>query len=235
MDLIDKYLGEKKIDWENFYKMSKDKSGKSFKEYEKKYGAAKFSMPHIEDALKNTKDFKQFMKVIKKFESTNEAMGFVQKLDYQKKKSLTPSDRALLKARGGTGKLTTKRGETNLSKTPSRPEPSKVKKALQKKVEFLVKVGDIFYNSWGYGQTNIDWYQVVSVSPTGKTVKIRPIEQKLKDTGNMTGTTLPYKNKFKGKVIQKKIRVSGKEVNLPFPHGWCPLWDGKEKHSSWYH
>jgi len=34
-----------------------------------------------------------------------------------------------------------------------------------------VKVGDIFYESWGYDQTNIDFVQVVSISPTGKTVK----------------------------------------------------------------
>lgn len=37
-----------------------------------------------------------------------------------------------------------------------------------------VKVGDIFYNSWGYDQTNIDFYVVDAVSPTGKTCTVRP-------------------------------------------------------------
>jgi hypothetical protein len=175
-----------------------------------------------------------------------DAMGFVQKLPYQLKKGgkkqLSADDRALLKARGGTGRVTTTRGggETNLSSTPNRPEPtnkktSKVRKVLQQSDDALVKVGDIFYNSWGYGQTNIDWYQVVSVSPTGKTVKIREIHGILKGTGDMTGKTMPDKNKWKGKVQQKKVRVSGKEVNLPMRHGWCPMWDGKPKDSSWYH
>lgn len=37
-----------------------------------------------------------------------------------------------------------------------------------------VKVGDIFYTSWGYEQTNLDFYQVVGL--VGKvTVKLRKI------------------------------------------------------------
>lgn len=37
------------------------------------------------------------------------------------------------------------------------------------------KVGDILYSSWGYDQTNIDWYVVVAVSPSGKTVTLREV------------------------------------------------------------
>ena len=53
-------------DWEGFYKMAKDKSGKTMKQFEKKYGGAQYQMPHVQDALKNTKDFKSFMKIIKR-------------------------------------------------------------------------------------------------------------------------------------------------------------------------
>lgn len=35
----------------------------------------------------------------------------------------------------------------------------------------MSKVGDIFYRSWGYDQTNVDFYQIVSMSKTGKTGK----------------------------------------------------------------
>jgi hypothetical protein len=34
----------------------------------------------------------------------------------------------------------------------------------------LAKVGDILYRSWGYDQTNVNFYQVVKVSPSGKTI-----------------------------------------------------------------
>lgn len=33
-----------------------------------------------------------------------------------------------------------------------------------------VKVGEVYYDSWGYDQTNIDFVEVVSISPSGKSV-----------------------------------------------------------------
>lgn len=55
-----------------------------------------------------------------------------------------------------------------------------------------VKPGDVFYSSWGYDQTNIDYYKVVSVSPSGKTCKIVPIQSKvLKHTGFMSEHVVP--------------------------------------------
>lgn len=36
-----------------------------------------------------------------------------------------------------------------------------------------VKVGDFFYASWGYDQTNIDFYKVVGFTPSGKSVRIQ--------------------------------------------------------------
>ena len=49
-----------------------------------------------------------------------------------------------------------------------------VKKQLNKKAQELGSVGDIFKVSWGYEQTNIDYYQYISI--TGKrSVEIRKI------------------------------------------------------------
>jgi hypothetical protein len=36
-----------------------------------------------------------------------------------------------------------------------------------------VKVGDFFYMSWGYDQTNVDFYEVVGITPSGKSVKVQ--------------------------------------------------------------
>ena len=36
-----------------------------------------------------------------------------------------------------------------------------------------VAVGDFFKCSWGYDQTNVDFYKVVGVSPSGKTIKVQ--------------------------------------------------------------
>lgn len=41
------------------------------------------------------------------------------------------------------------------------------------------EVGDILASSWGYDQTNINYYQVVGVTPSGKSVRIREIAQSI--------------------------------------------------------
>lgn len=66
----------KNINWAEFYKMAKDTSGDTLTQFEKKYGSI-LDRPHVKDALKNTKNFKSFMKHINKFESVvNEAKKF---------------------------------------------------------------------------------------------------------------------------------------------------------------
>ena len=34
------------------------------------------------------------------------------------------------------------------------------------------KIGDVFHSSWGYDQTNTEYYKIVSISKTGKTCKV---------------------------------------------------------------
>lgn len=50
---------------------------------------------------------------------------------------------------------------------------AQAKKAARENLVNPFKVGDILWDSWGYEQTNIDFYQVVGVTP--RTVKIRRI------------------------------------------------------------
>lgn len=59
-----------------------------------------------------------------------------------------------------------------------------------------LKVGSIFICSWGYEQTNIDYYQVTKVNPSGKTISIRQIASNDSHTGNMSGTSIPIPNAF---------------------------------------
>lgn len=56
------------------------------------------------------------------------------------------------------------------------------------------KIGDLFRRSWGYDQTNVDWYEVVAVS--GKMVTVRQIQQERVSTGDMCGKTTPQPGKY---------------------------------------
>lgn len=56
------------------------------------------------------------------------------------------------------------------------------------------KEGDIFYTSWGYEQTNIEFYQVIKA--TAKTLRLHYIAENQTPTDFMTGYTNPIKNEF---------------------------------------
>lgn len=71
-----------------------------------------------------------------------------------------------------------------------------------------VKVNDIFYSSWGYEQTNIDFFQVVKVMK--KSVEIVPINQNKTYTGPMMGQTTPIKDSYN---LSEKRRVNVKLYN----------------------
>lgn len=79
-----------------------------------------------------------------------------------------------------------------------------------REVENLLKVGDILYSSWGYDQTNIDFYEVVKVLP--KSVVIREIGARSEVTGYESGECWPIPGSFKGP--PRTVRVKGESVKV---------------------
>lgn len=82
-----------------------------------------------------------------------------------------------------------------------------------------IKVGDIFYESWGYDQTNIDFIQVVTISPTGKTAVCR-IMNKERVTNETVRPTIPHSE---GKLFRLKIKKSpcNEELELVGSYPFC--------------
>jgi hypothetical protein len=96
------------------------------------------------------------------------------------------------------------------------------------------KVGNIVYNSWGYDQTNIDFYQVVGV--TAKTIKIRQLKQRTVETGFMSGDTEPIKDSFvSDEVLTKKPYCYGVDQwGIGFEYGAGGLLKHETMSCSWY-
>lgn len=108
---------------------------------------------------------------------------------------------------------------------------------LAKDGEHDFKVGDILVSSWGYEQTNVDWYQVVGV--TAKSVKIREIKGRVQETGFMSGESVPIPDAFIDNLWfgeQKTARINSfGRVNITSDgHITAKKWDGYPKHVSWY-
>ncbi len=66
-------------------------------------------------------------------------------------------------------------------------------------------VGSVLVSTWGYEQTNVDFYEVVAV-PSSKTVRIRPIAQTGTETGFMTGSCTPVARAYTGDATLHRVR-----------------------------
>lgn len=103
-----------------------------------------------------------------------------------------------------------------------------------KKQAHSLEVGTIVYNTWGYDQTNVDFYEVVGRTPYF--VQLRLLESELTgQRSDMSGYAVPKPGKYKGAEISRH-RVAAYEsgAKINFPHGGGSVWDGKPKYVSWY-
>jgi hypothetical protein len=110
-----------------------------------------------------------------------------------------------------------------------------------------VQVGDIFVASWGYDQTNLNWYQVTKL--IGKTmVEIREIGDVIDSTPHFTYAnkkavkdsflTKSHLNNYNNnEPVRKKVNVNvyggNKSVSISvFSHANAYLWDGKAEYET---
>jgi hypothetical protein len=104
--------------------------------------------------------------------------------------------------------------------------------AARKAAAASVKVGDFYYSSWGYNQTNVEFFQVTGVK--GQTVTLREVAQKTDHSTRGADYVVPVKGKFIGKPMKKRIGTSIKidDVRRASP------WKGKAVYrtaSGWGH
>ena len=96
----------------------------------------------------------------------------------------------------------------------------------------MLKVGDILVWTWGYDQTNKDFFEVTAVH--GVMIEMRGIgQEETKSTGWMTGDVMPTVGAFLTDApVQTKRVIYGKQVSMEF--GCCDLWDGQPEHYTAY-
>ena len=103
---------------------------------------------------------------------------------------------------------------------------------IEKSTEQVWEIGTILHASWGYDQTDVDWFQVTKVK--GKSIWLRPIRENSSDAGNCSyGYTQPRRNEFNGVEFRKTVQPNG-YVCSPL-RGYLRKWDGKPQYCSSYH
>jgi hypothetical protein len=117
----------------------------------------------------------------------------------------------------------------------SRQESKDQRKQERAEFKHELKVGDILDSSWGYDQTNVDFYQVISV--TDKSVVIREIGSRtVRSDGSGSDYVVPVPDHFTGKAMVK--RVSPRNTLRLTSYSSADKWDGspqRQTSSGWGH
>ena len=96
-----------------------------------------------------------------------------------------------------------------------------------------LKVGDILVDSWGYDQTNIDYFQVIKAEEFFVTVREIASKRIPGSDGFMSCRVTPDKNNFIGPPQRKKVCQSNSIKTHSF--SWARLCtENSEHYNSWY-
>ena len=101
-------------------------------------------------------------------------------------------------------------------------------KAEAESLEFgkSLKVGDIFHCGWGYSMTLNDFYQVVEITKSRKSVKVRKLKKFMTehDGYGQAGFQSCTKNDFASDKISTH-RIQDGHIKIS-NYAWARLWDG---------
>lgn len=94
-----------------------------------------------------------------------------------------------------------------------------------------LQAGAILSSSWGYEQTNVDFYEVTRA--TAKTVWLRRIEANREASeAFMQYTSVPRPGRYTGEEFRRKIRPGGR-ISIT-SYALAAPWDGKPERGSSY-
>lgn len=91
--------------------------------------------------------------------------------------------------------------------------------------------GNIYYASWGYNQTNINFYFVWKDK---NKLKAAPMQSIVKETGFMSGEAMPDMTKPVELKDAKVVKSLADGSYLQLGKKILFIWDGKAKFVSWY-
>ena len=100
-------------------------------------------------------------------------------------------------------------------------------KAIKEKAASEMKVGDIYSSSWGYDQTNVDFYKILEVKKSSAVI-VEVAGKKVSDNGPST-TVVPSPEIEIGEPMLKRMGEYGFKI-YSFAH--ATKWDGKPKYET---
>lgn len=101
-------------------------------------------------------------------------------------------------------------------------------------IKHPLQIGSILYASWGYEQTNIDFYQVIELIGTTIVVLRELAQEEITEWNNQfCGKTTPKPNCFIDEPFRKRANAEGRVRMNSFSH--ASRWGGAPLYYSSYH
>jgi hypothetical protein len=115
---------------------------------------------------------------------------------------------------------------------------AKVQYRVERTRPHTLKAGDILHHSWGYEQTQCDYWQVLRVTAHGAIIQAigsKTVEASTYEHG-MADMRLPVADDFYGDPVKVRVngfnRIAASEGR--FSYGSAGVWDGRPHYCSWY-
>jgi hypothetical protein len=93
-------------------------------------------------------------------------------------------------------------------------------------------VGTIMYGSWGYDQTNVEFWEITELNPTGKSCTIKKLNMLRTETHSMQGKAIPIEHSYTGETLTNK-RIQEDHIKIE-NYNHLQIWDGHPKFWSSY-
>ena len=100
-------------------------------------------------------------------------------------------------------------------------QKAKKKAAIEEKAK-AIKVGDIYYTSWGYEQTNVEFYKVVEIK--GKKVTLIEVAEKIAETDGACDYVVPVPEAEIGEPFTRMVGEYGFKIDKC---AYATKWNGK--------
>lgn len=118
--------------------------------------------------------------------------------------------------------------ENYKAKLKMKAEAKAAAKAKRAELAASIKAGDIYYTSWGYDQTNVDFYKVIEVK--GQKVTLIEIGSKIVDNNGSSDSVVANPEAEKGEPFNKMVSKYG-TFNIA-SYASASKWDGAPKHAT---
>jgi len=120
----------------------------------------------------------------------------------------------------------------NRRKTLDYNAARKAEKTAKLAKPHALMVGTVLRNSWGYDQTNIDFFEVVELRGK-RSVIIREIGQDRTETAWAQGTCTPVRGSFIGEPMLKRVDENN-AIKIHSWGSWAYPWEGNVSHWTAY-